>query len=104
MSAFCKNCKFFKKMRGYPFGDCSNDDVFQYAETKEDLKDLGENVLVIMGEGIPVVGVTYVCSHYVSRKASHDKVLSATGDFSDLGGGFRPDAQKKREGVHFRRR
>lgn len=93
----CKNCKFFKKIRGHSFGECSNDDAFQYAEEKQDLEGLGDNVLVIMGEGVPVVGMEYKCAHYASKKATHDKVLSATSDFSD-NSGFRPIAQKKRQG------
>ena len=97
----CKSCKYFKKIRNYPFGECSNDDIFQYAESKEDLEGLGENILVIMGDGIPVVGMEYKCSHYASKKSVPEKVLSSTNDFNN-GAGFKPPAQKKREGFQAR--
>ena len=93
----CKSCKFFKKIRNFSFGECSNDDIFQYAESKEELEGLGDNVLVIMGEGSPVVGMEYKCSHYTSRRAAPERVLSATNDLANIGN-FKPEAQKKREG------
>lgn len=92
----CKTCKFFKKKRGIPFGDCSNDELFQYAETNEDLADIGDNTLVIFGEGVPVVGVNYKCRNYVSRNQKKEKTLSETEDFKNRDRGYIPPAQKKR--------
>jgi hypothetical protein len=95
----CKECKFFKKIRSLPFGECSNDEVFQYAEDKEDLKDIGNNVLVILGEGEPVVGIEYSCSNFVSRKLNKQKTITKTSDFDTDSSNFIPDAKKKRQGI-----
>lgn len=83
-------------MRNLHFGECSNDKVFQYAENKEDLKELGDSTLVIVGEGQPIVGINYMCAFYVSRKENKKPKLSATND-SSFNRGFIPPARKKRE-------
>lgn len=83
-------------MRGLSFGECSNDKVFQYAENKDDLRDIGSTALVIVGEGQPAVGVDFMCGNYVSRQDKSSQRLTATDD-SNRNGGFRPEAQKKRD-------
>ena len=93
----CKNCKYFKKIRNHHFGECSNDDFFQYAEDKDDLVELGNDTLVIMGQGEPIVGTEYECPQFVSRKEVRNKELTATHDFRESGG-FKPPAQQKRQG------
>lgn len=92
----CKNCKFFKKTRNIPFGECSNDEVFQYAEDREDLKEIGNNTLVIVGEGEAMVGLEYQCSSYVSKKDAQKETLNSTGDFQKGNQNFVPPAKKKR--------
>jgi len=94
----CKSCKHFKKIRGHHFGECSNDDFFQYAENKDDLTDLGDNTLVIMGGGEPIVGTEYECPQYLSRREPSNKVLTPTNDFRE-GSSFKPPAQQKRRGA-----
>ena len=94
----CKNCKYFKKIRGHHFGECSNDDFFQYAEDKNDLEGLGDNTLVIMGGGEPIVGTEYECQQYISRRENTNKVLTSTNDFRQ-GSGFKPPAEQKRHGA-----
>jgi hypothetical protein len=92
----CKNCVYFKKLRSLSFGECSNDKAFQYAESKEDLKDLGDHVLVIMGEGEPIVGVNFACQNFLHRRSQQKEALSATEDSLGHPSGFTPPAQKKR--------
>ena len=60
----CANCTYFKKLRGYPFGECNNDDLLQYCEEKKDLKELSANSLVVVGKGNMYVGVEFFCPEY----------------------------------------
>jgi len=94
----CKNCQFFKKMRNYSFGKCSNDKMFQYAENKEDLAEMGEDTLIIMGEGEPIVGINYYCNNYVPRGTKKTGVLSVTNDFRSGIKSYAPPAAAKRKG------
>ena len=84
-------------MRNVSFGECLNDELFQYAEDKADLSEIGNNTLVIMGEGTPAVGTEYTCEHFDSRKGKQEKSLSPTGDFANRGNSFSPPAKQKRE-------
>ena len=61
MSNTCNKCKYFSKYRGLEFGPCNNDNLFQYADNKEDLASIDPDNLIIMGEAIPVVGIKYFC-------------------------------------------
>jgi len=71
--------------------------MFQYAENKEDLKEIGSDTLVIMGEGTPIVGVNYHCQHYIARNSKKDKSLTSTSDFTERKGGYNPPAKNKRD-------
>ena len=92
----CKNCKFFKKIRNHSFGDCNNDTMFQYAEDRADLVNIGSDALVILGEGIPIVGIDYGCQHWYGRGNKEDKSLTPTNDFSTNYKSYDPPAKHKR--------
>jgi len=85
-------------MRNLSFGNCSNDNVFQYAESIDDLKDIGDNTLVVMGGNSPIVGVHYSCGHFEERNGKANKVLTSPEDYSNHSFGYTPPAQKKRSG------
>lgn len=92
----CKSCVYFKKFRGYPFGECTNEEVFQFAEVKQDLKELANDAFVLMGNAIPVVGVKFGCSKFMARGSKKPDSLTTTSDFKTERSNFVPEARKKR--------
>jgi len=95
----CASCISFKKLRGYSFGECNNDEFFQYCEDKKELKELNTHALVIIGEGVPYVGVDYCCSNYKARGSKSSEVFSFP--LSSMNSGRRsysPPAKNKRKG------
>lgn len=88
----CANCRHFSKYRGINYGQCNNDDVFQYADNKEDLKNFNNDSLIIMGNAVTVVGTDYWCGAYVSRKEKESP--TETKDYR-RNAGFTPPAERK---------
>ena len=88
----CSSCKYFSKYRGINYGQCNNDNVFQYADNKDDLKNFSDDSLIIMGNAVTVVGTNYWCGAYMSRK---DKdIPTETKDFKKHSG-FTPASERK---------
>lgn len=91
----CSNCKYFSKYRGLDYGKCENDDLFQFADSKEDLKNFATTTLLIMGNAIPVVGIDYKCFLFEPR-GSKKELLTSDKENLYKSRSFKPVAANKK--------
>jgi hypothetical protein len=89
----CRNCKHFSKYRNLDFGSCNNDAVFQYADNKEDLAGFNNDMLILMGRAVPVVGINYFCELFEDRKDKKVFIEEKKAKFATKG--FKPPAASK---------